>query len=400
MKSRTVIILWSLAIVLGVIACIVQFGGDDESATRTRLAPGDKLLPGLPIRDIAEVTVSQGDDTTVLKRLDGGTWGVAERAGYPVNHEKLRNLLGALSELVVTQGYPADSGHFARFGLVEKSGKESERGLRVTMEKADGTVAADVFLGKFSGTSRVGGRFTRTVSDDSGVYAVGETFPGITAKPKDWLSTDFLRLDKIKTIALAAPGDPGFKPWQLKRHPNTDGSVNENGQFTLAGMAADETMQLTSTNPLRNLFSYAGFRDVLAKEQADETSNPDAKLRRVATVTTFDGLTYTLTFWPQKDKPKAPKADPRLPAVQSDYLLTVEVAGEAPKDDAGKTAFGVKLAAAKALEGHIYQVSQSTVSPLQKKRSDFVKSKNRPTAVTPPIRVPALPDPGEAPAQP
>ena len=415
MKSRTVIILWIVAIVLGVFASIVQFGSDDHSATHTTLSPGDKILPGLPIREISKVTVTQGDDVTQLVKLEGDSWGVTQRDNYPVNYEKLRNLLGALGELEVTQGYPSASEHLARFGLMENSETPGERALRVTMEKADGTTVADVFLGKFSGTSRTSGRFMRISSDDSGVYAVGETFPGISATPKDWLGTDFLKIEKIKSISLRAPGDPAFKPWKLIRHPNTDGTVNENGQFKLDGMTEKETMQLTSTGSLRNLLSYSSFQDILTEEQAGEKADPDAKLKREAVISTFDGLTYTITFWPQKEQPKDTEADPRLPAVQTDYLLTVKVSAdiqekrapgeeekpeEAKKKDAEHAAkvkaLKEKLTTIKGFQNRIYQVSQNIVSPLLKKRTDFAKTiKPKPTAVSPPVRIPTLPAPGQ-----
>ncbi|MFK7910238.1 MAG: DUF4340 domain-containing protein [Akkermansiaceae bacterium] len=403
MKSRTIIILWSIAIVLGVIACIVQFGGNDESADRTKLQPGDKILTDLPIAEITKVTISQGDNKTHLVRYDKDTWGVAERANYPVNYEKLRNLLGALSELEVAQGYPAGSEHYPRFGLAKSSKKEAEQGLEILMEKANDLDAANIFLGKFSGTNRTGGRFLRNANDNSGVYAVGETFPGITASPKDWLGTDFLEITKIKAISVAAPNDPKFKFWQLVRHPNTDGTVNENGQLKLAEMGEDEVMQLTSTNPLRNLLSSSSFLDIITQQQAKETANSDPKLKRIASISTFDGLKYTLTFWPQRDRPKDPKADPRLPAVQPNYLLTVDVTAEPVRDnvdDTKKDERNAILDAAQSFSGRIFQVSQSLVSPLQKKRSDFVKSKNKPTATTPPVRVPGLPPSAPSPAQP
>ncbi len=59
--------------------------------------------------------------------------------------------------------------------------------------RAARATVSEVFFGKFSGTSQAGGRFLRLAHDDSGVYAVGETFPGVTASPKDWLSKDFLK---------------------------------------------------------------------------------------------------------------------------------------------------------------------------------------------------------------
>jgi hypothetical protein len=379
MKSRTVIALWIAALTLGVIACIVQFGGNEDIVAKTNLVPGDKILPKFPIREITKVTIKKEDQSTVLVRIDKDTWGVAERANYPVDYRKLRNLLGALSELEVAQGYPAGPEHMGNFGLATSGDQDSEQGIQVLAEKSDDSNIAHIILGKFSGTNQSAGRFVRTTSDDSGVYAVSETFPGITADPQTWLGRNFLKIEKIKTIAVSAPSDPNFKSWKLIRHPNTDGTVNENGQLKLEGMEEDEIMQITSTNPLRNLLSAASFIDVVTENQANDTANPDIKLKRQAVITTFDNLTYTLTFWPQMSKPMSTKNDPRLPALQPNYLLSVVVSS----DDQ------TKLNMHKVHVGRIYQISQNTVSPLQKKRSDFVKSKTKPTAVTPPVRVPS-----------
>ncbi len=411
MKSRTVIILWIIAAVLGITAYIIKFHPDNEQGTHTRHAPGQKLIPDLPIRELTAVTLTQGENTTHLVRSAKDIWQVKERGNYPANHDLLRHLLGTLSEVEVTQGYPCSSKHHGRFGLAEKSTEKGEQGLRVTMAGKDGSPAAEVFLGKFSGTSHAGGRFLRLVGDDSGVYAVGETFPGITANPKDWLSKDFLKIDSIRSIAVSAPNDPGFKPWKLVRHPKTDGSPDPNGQLTLAEMTDTERINLTATNPLRNLFSYSAFQDVLTAEQAAKTANPDAKLKRRAVITTYDGLTYTLDFWPQKQKPKTPDTNPRLPAPQPGYLLTIKVSGQTPPKPqaiaeekpettkARETAFAQqvktlqsKLQAASIFKGRIYQVSQNTISPLQKKRSDFVKPKTT-TTTSPPVLVPPAPRP-------
>lgn len=423
MKSRTVLILWIIAIVLGISASIIKFGNNADDATRTKLAPGDKLIEALPIRDVTEVILTKGDNTTKLVRTGDETWGVVERGNYPINYELLRNLLGALSEIEVTQGYPSSSEHFGRFGLAAESEDDSEKAMRVTILGKDKKQVAEVFFGKFSGTSRSGARFLRSASDDSGVYAVGETFPGVTASPKDWINKDFLKIDQIKAIALSAPNDPEFKAWKLVRHPKTDGSDNPNGQFTLEGMTSQEVMQLTSTSALRSLFSYSAFQDVLNEKEAAVTAQPDQKLKRQTTITTYDGFTYTLVFWPQKEKPQDPNADERLPAVQPGYLLTIQVSADIAekrvpgKDEAKekpevvkardaefekkKKAIKEKLASAQAFNNRIYQISQSTISPLQKTRSDFVKvNKPKPTAVTPPVRVPALPGLPTQPRQP
>ncbi|MBT8036780.1 MAG: DUF4340 domain-containing protein [Verrucomicrobiae bacterium] len=381
MKSRTVITLWAIAILLGITAYLVKFQGNDEDTTQTQLSPGQNIIEQLPIRSITGVTLSQGDQSTQLVRLDqdgGQVWGVAERDNYALNYELLRNLLGALGELEVTQGYPSSREHYGRFGLKTESDTPSDVALRVTMTGKDGDTIAEVFLGKYSGTSRTGGRFLRITGDGSGVYAVGETFPGITASPKDWLNKEFLKIEHIQSIALSAPADPEFKPWKLVRNPNSDGTPNPKGQFTLEGMTDQEIMKLTSTNPLLNIFSYSAFKDILSEKEAATSANPDAKLKRQALITTSSGLTYTLDFWPQNEQPKDPNSDPRLPGVQPTYLLTIKV-----------TSGNKETPAPGIFKDRIYQISQSTISPLQKKRSDFVTSKNKPSVTTPPVHAPA-----------
>ena len=423
MKSRTVILLWIIAIVLGVTAFAVKFGRDDDQATRTKLAPGEKIIAKLPIPEVTKVTLSRGKEMTTLVRSasDDQLWGVIERQNYPVNYELLRNLLGALSELEVAQGYPATSQHHARFGLAANTdgqGDDSNEALQITIIAQGESLIETIYLGKYSGSSQSGGRFLRLGSDEAGVYAVGETFPGVTASPRDWLNKDFLKIEQIKSIALSAPADPTFKPWKLVRQPKADGSPNPDGQYQLADISENEVMELTSTNQLRNLFAYSSFQDILSKEQAASSANPDQKLKRQATISTHDGLTYIIDFWPQKDKPIDPQADDRLPPVQPSYLLTVKVSAHiaqnrTPEKDESKEkpeviksrdadfekkkkALEQKLAAAQILTGRIYQVGQSTVSPLQKQRSEFVKAKDKPTtlpALTPPTPLTPVPTP-------
>eukprot|EP01047_Picozoa_sp_COSAG01_P125385 COSAG01_NODE_54429_length_332_cov_0.656652_1_plen_79_part_01 len=62
------------------------------------------------------------------------------------------------------------------FGLATSGDQDSEQGLQVLAEKSNDSNIAHIILGKFSGTNQSAGRFVRTTTDDSGVYAVSETF--------------------------------------------------------------------------------------------------------------------------------------------------------------------------------------------------------------------------------
>jgi hypothetical protein len=394
MKSQTVIILWIVALTLGITASIVKFGKDEESVTRTKLSPGDRLVSHLPIRKVAKVTLQKDKQSATLVKLDQETWGIKERDNYPVNYELLRNLLGALSELEVTQGYPTEASQHQRFGLAADSGgKDSpDQATLVTIIDGNDSVIEEVYLGNYTGTTQNAGRFLRIGSDTSGVYMVNETFPGVSALPKDWLNKDFLQIDQIASIEVSAPADPEFKTWKLIRQSKADGSPNPTGQFILADMSKNEVMELTSTGQFRNLLKYSNFQDVLSTEQASASAGPDPKLRRHAVIATYDGLTYHLDFQPEKKQTKLANEDSRLPPIPPGYLLSIKISasptdekpntnGTAEKDpdeSASVLALRQKLEESHLFAGRVYLVSETIISPLLKKRSDFVKITSSP----------------------
>ena len=390
MKPRTVAILWIIAIVLGLAAYFVKFHGNEENNNKTALAPGDKILPDLPIRDLTQVTLHQGKDTTTLVRGDNNLWTVAERNNYPANHELLRNLLGTLGAVKVTQGFPCTSEHYGRFGLAGESDDQADLGLHVAMLDAKSNSLAETYLGKFSGTSQSSaGRFIRIAGDDSGIYAVGETFPGIYAEAPAWLDKKFITIANIESVSLSAPSDPEFAPWEVKRDNLETGT-----QFKLVGITDQEIMKLTSTSAFHSLFSYTSFQDVLNKSEAEKTANPDTKLKRQAVIKTFDGMTYTVTFWPQNEKDQpAPDPESPLPPAQAAYLMTVSISAnlaetrakvtdetpeEAIQNDAAfktrQELLKQHITLTKTLQGRIYQIGHTMLAPLQKTRNDFVSA--------------------------
>lgn len=394
MKSQTVIILWIIALTLGITASIVKFGKDEDDATRTKLSPGDRLVGDLPIRKVTKVRLQKGKETATLVKLDQETWGVSERDNYPLNYELLRNLLGALSELEVTQGYPTENSQRQRFGLAADSANNdlSDQATLITILDGNGSVIEDVYLGNYTGTAQSAGRFLRIGSDESSVYMVNETFPGVTALPKDWLNKDFLQIDQIESIEVSAPADSGFKSWKLIRESKTDGSPNPNVQFILADMSENEVMELTSTGRFRNLLSYSNFQDVMSIEQASARAGSDPKLKRHAVITTSNELIYHLDFEPEKKQAMSVEEDSRLPPIPPGYLLSIKAsaiqtdnkpgnnddAKNNPEAAAKVLAVKQKLEKANLFMGRVYLVNETIISPLLKKRSDFVKKTSAP----------------------
>ena len=150
--------------------------------------------------------------------------------------------------------------------------------------------------------------------------------------------------------------------------------------------------------PLKSLFSYVRFEDVVPADKVAARAETDAK--RTAVIETFEGFTYTITLTPAKPDPEATGT---VPPATDHFLLTVTVDAELPKerkkeegekpedakakDEAFTTRLKTlteKLAKEKAFAGRTFEVSKSTTDPLLKERDQLItKAAPAPTAGAP-----------------
>jgi hypothetical protein len=166
---------------------------------------------------------------------------------------------------------------------------------------------------------------------------------------------------------------------------------------------AAEVLDATVAWPIKNLFSYARFEDVVPADKL--AGRADAAGKRTAIIETFEGFTYTLTLTPAKATPApAPAPDPANPqgvtAENSFLAVTVsaelpkerkKAEGEKPEDAKAKDAAFVerlktlteKLAKEKSLEGRTFEVAKSTVDVLMKEREQLIAKATPPPAADP-----------------
>ena len=272
-----------------------------------------------------------------------------------------------------------------RFGMDETATKPEDRGLTATFKDASGKELAKVSLGKniesgadagpMGGAMSVG-RYIRNHADESGFYAISEMFPSVSAEATRWLSDDFISPEKIKSITLSQKGkdEPA---WKLTRD-------TEEAEFKLEGAAGSEVLDTAATSPLKSLFSYARFEDVVPADKIAERAATEGK--RTAVIETFEGFTYTLTLTPEKGA-----GDKQLMTVSVTAELPKErkkEEGEKPEDAKTKDkAFTTRLKSLtekldkeKALAGRTFEVSKTTVDPLLKERDQLVKKATPPPA--------------------
>lgn len=394
MNKRQVIILWVIAIVLGIAVAAVKLTQKDATQSATHRAPGQTLFEKFPAAEIAGVAIKGAQGSVTLTRK-GDKWVVAEREDYPANAGYVNDFIRTLDELKVTRGMEAGPSFAPRFGMDESSAKAEDRGLTAVFKDAAGKDLATVSLGKniesgadagpFGGAGAVG-RYIRNHADESGFYAVSEMFPSVNDEPSRWLADGFFSPEKIKSISLSGKNSDDIV-WKITRD-------TEEAEFKLEGAAAGEVLDTTAATPLKSLFSYARFDDVVPS--AEVAGRADADGKRKAVIETFEGFIYTLSITPAKPAAAA-EGDAAAPASEQ-VLLAVSVAAELPKErkkeegekeedaktkDAAFTerlkTLTEKLEKEKAFEGRTFLVSKSTVEALLKERDQII-TKAQPAA--------------------
>jgi hypothetical protein len=384
MNKRQVIILWAIAIVLGVFVATVKTLQNRAVQSATKRTQGQTLFESFPATEAASIQIQGAGESVTLARKDG-KWTVAERDSYPANTTRVNDLIRTLGELKVTMGMEAGPSFAPRFGMDENATTAEERGLTTVFKDAAGKDIATVSFGKsienasgpsnpFMGGGNAVGRYVRNHADESGFYAVSEMFPSLSPEAKYWLADEFLNVEKIKSITVSETS--GSEPlWQLTR----DG---EDAEFTLVGATGGEVLDTTITAPLKSLFSYARFEDVVPA--ADVAARRSDEGKRVVGIETVEGFSYTLHL--SATKPAAGQE-----AAEEPYLLTAEVtaefpaertkeADEKPEDASAKdTSFAErhkllsdKLAQEQALAGITFAIGKNLVEPLLKERKDLI----------------------------
>lgn len=393
MSKKTVIILWTIVVVLaaGVITLKSRKGDTGEAQTERRR--GQTVLASFPAADVSSIQIKGAEQSVTLQKNADG-WIVVERGNYPANFTNINNLLRTMESVKISHAIEAGPSYGKRFGMDLTSKKPEEHGVQLTFLKADQSNAATIFLGK---DSTGGGRYIQNAADTSGIYVTSESFPTASANPKDWLSEAFIAIDKINSVAVTAAGKPEQVEWKLTR-------ADENAEFSLEGAAATDKLDTTATGLYKTLLASARFQDVSSAEASVVEQSPE---RRIATITTTDGYTYTLTLL-AKPAVKVPDAlaqpGETPPPAEENFQMTVKVEGkfatertkpadEKPEDaKAADEAFQAslktlqeKLKTEQAYQGRVYELSKYTIDALLKSRADLLqKPATDPAASTPP----------------
>ena len=151
MNKSQVIILWVIAIALGVAVTTIKLTRKDSNSSTTHRAAGQTLFESFPGTEVSAVNLQGATGSVDLVKKDG-KWTVAQRDSYPANMTFVNDFLRTLGDLKVTRGLEAGPSLAPRFGMDEAATKADERGLTATFKNGAGKELAKVTLGNRSGT--------------------------------------------------------------------------------------------------------------------------------------------------------------------------------------------------------------------------------------------------------
>ncbi|HEX5221212.1 MAG TPA: DUF4340 domain-containing protein [Verrucomicrobiae bacterium] len=374
MNRKQLLIVLVVGVVLGGIGLYLN-SQKDKSYSSTSKLDTDKLLGDFPINDVAAVTIRQSTNEVNLTKADA--WSVKERDNYPANSGEIIELARKLWDLRPAQSQKIGESQLARMELTPPDKGGTNSATLVELKGKDGKAIRTILLGKksmrgggddqFGGGGWPNGRWVYLPDKPGTTYLVTEAFAEIEPKPERWLSKDFFKVEKIKSIAITFP--EATNSWKLTRE-------TESGEWKLADAKAEEKLDSAKTSSFSYALSSPSFNDVAIGLSPEQTGLDKPT---TAVLETFDHLTYTIQVGAKTN---------------DNVYLTVAVAADLPKERTpGKDEkpedrerldkefkeqqkkVEEKLAAEKKLAKSTYLVSNWTVDSLLKERSTLLAEK-------------------------
>ncbi|CAN5393783.1 hypothetical protein BH20VER3_BH20VER3_22730 [soil metagenome] len=351
MTSRQFTLILLVALVLGTAGWFLFHRGE-RSWESEPVSDHDKVL-NFQLNDVAHVTIKDAtSELNLIRKAD--VWVVAERADYPANFEQVSRLLQKVWDMKPVETLQVGPSQFGRLQLIEPP--EQKSGTLLDLKDKDNKRITALLVGKqylkkteqsVAPGGYPAGRYVMPEDGTKHVFLIGDPLQDLITKPERWISHDFLKIEKPKSIAL--DGKTPEMKWKIER-------TNESAPWQLADLKPSEETDQTKASALASTFGNMSFADVLAPDTKPDTIGLDQP--STITIEASHGLTYTLKIGQLKDEK---------------YPVTVSLAAAPNEKPEEKKKQDEKLAQRKKLEGRPFLISKFTIDQLLKKRADLLK---------------------------
>ncbi len=379
MKRKQVYLLLGVALVLVIAGTVFQL---QQSASWKKEAGDRQIFSNLPINDVSKIRVQTGKGNLTLQ-ASGDLWQVAERYGYPADFAKIRELLRSIWELKYVRDMQIGPSQFGRLQLLPP-GQGDLSGTEIDLLGTGDKKIATLLLGKKpssgEGTGAPGsGRFALNPDQKDKVYLIDETFPSLDPLNLNvWLKKEFIDTQKLRA---ATRGNAGNAPgWKVSRK-------DDRADWELQDGGANESLDKDSATPLSSL--SLSLQDVRPETAPDSETGLQQPL--VAELDTFDGFHYHLEIGgsgPDQSHFLRVKVSANFPPARTPAANETAEEKSKKDDEFNKQLeqWKNRLADEQKLEHWVFLVSDWSLEPLLKARTDFVKKAE-------PSPTPAVPSP-------
>lgn len=383
MTRKQLIILLLLVLVIGGLG-VVMFQRDTDAWKGPDSRLGQKVLPTLQVSDIAHIHIKHKNEELNLV-YDGKVWGVKERGGYPADPALVSELTFKAREWKVVQSEPISEEQRPRVDVAAPDAKEGASTL-LEFRGKDGKPLATLFLGKKHlgkpplqvkgfDKGQPDGRYILVGADPKTVIVVQDPMNNIEPKPEKWISKEFVRVDRVKTIELDS-GVPAAS-YKLTREA-------EMADFVLDGIKPGQKTDVGASLSTTNALYQLAFVDV-ATMKPDELPKPT----RIE-IDTFDGWHYSIKIAP---KPNEEGQMYFTFKVSGEFTKTerTPVKDETPEDKAKRDKeheekmkrLEAQLVREKTMNDWVYVVETKTLGGLLRVRERFIEQPEPPEKPAP-----------------
>ena len=291
MNPKTLTLLGGATVVVAALAA--WFANRDPHGVEASPAADAPLFGELRerVNDVSGVTITTATESFTLSRGADG-WGLADKGGYPVDAGRVKALVLGLSELTLVEQKTANPALFGKLDLQDPGSDPEAPSKRVRLTDPQGSVLADVIVGRASqgGGPGAGTLFVRRAEEGPALEARGRVT--IEGRSSSWLDRAIAKLERkrVREVTIAHPDgetlrvyreSPDLQDFQVADLP-------EGAELSWPGVAGG----------LAGALEYLNLEDV---EPAAEALF-DANQAVTATFTTFDGLVVTARTVEQDDK--------------------------------------------------------------------------------------------------
>ena len=372
MNRKQFIILLVLVVVIGAAGLLV-YQRNNSSWHSGGAAIGEKLLPGLPVNDVAQIIIKSGTGDVTLAH-ENNLWRVHERNDYPANFSQISEMLMKFSDLKVTQNQDVGPSQLGRFELLPP-GNGTGTCTSVEFKDQNGKSLGLLSLGKkhmkkTSGNPQLGGmgddgwpdgRYVMVGTGATTAALISDPLDNVQSKPDQWLNKDFLSVEKPRTVAVQYPETTNS--WRLTR-------ASETNDWQLADAKTGEKLDSSKISSVTSPLSSPSFNDVTALSIGSTASNT------ILTVETFDGFTYVSKIGPKKDD--------NYP-VSFSITATLPAPDKSNKDaQARQKTLTEKLAKEQGFTNWVYQMPSYSLDEVLKTRQQLLVEASTNSTASPP----------------